>query len=184
MGAECRTLPGGGPHVSAGTNSSRRYRKRKSAPPVSNGNSYRVSAWWAAAKTGIVRSDQVPTALHFTAPVDFGGEAGRWTPEELLLAALASCFTTTFHALAGYSQLPYIDLEVTVDGEIEKTSSGFQFKSIGITPRLTVPEESQRALADRVLRKSEALCLVSRAIATTKTFTPEVSHSNNSNASS
>ena len=137
-------------------------------------NKYQVSAWWTSGKGGITRSAQVPTVIHFNAPVSFGGEAGRWTPEELMLAAVASCFTATFQAIATYSTLPYTDLEVLVDGEIEKTASGFQFKEIGIKPRLTISEESLRPLADRVLRKSEALCLVGRAIMTPKTFTPEV----------
>lgn len=135
---------------------------------------YRVLGWWTSGKAGIVRSDQVPTVIHFTAPVSFGGDQGRWTPEELMLAAIASCFTTTFQAIATYSNLAYADMEVAVDGEIEKTGSGFQFKSIAIKPRLTIADEELRPLADRVLQKSEALCLVSRAIATPKTFTPEV----------
>lgn len=137
-------------------------------------SSYHVSAWWTSGKTGIARSELVPTVIHFTAPVSFGGDPGRWTPEELLLVALASCFTTTFQALAGYSKLAYADLEVSVDGTIEKTSSGFQFKSIEIKPRLTITEEELRPLADKVLHKSESLCLVSRAVVTPKTFLPEV----------
>jgi organic hydroperoxide reductase OsmC/OhrA len=135
---------------------------------------YRVLGWWTSGKTGIVRSDQVPTVIHFTAPVSFGGDPGRWTPEELMLAAVASCFTTTFQAIATYSKLAYTDLEVDVEGEIEKTSSGFQFKSMSIRPRVTVANEELRPLAERVLHKSETLCLVSRAISTPKTFTPEV----------
>jgi len=137
-------------------------------------NQYSVTAWWTAGKGGIARSEQVPTVIHFTAPVSFGGEAGRWNPEELMLAALASCFTTTFQAIATYSKLNYMDLEVKVDGEIEKTASGFQFRTIGIRPVLTIGDEALRPLAERVLRKSEGLCLVSRAIVTPKTFTSEI----------
>lgn len=137
-------------------------------------NKYKVSAWWTSGKGGIARSAQVPTVIHFTAPVSFGGDPGRWTPEELMLAALASCFTTTFQAIATYSKLAYTDLEVSVHGEIEKTASGFQFTTIGIKPRLTIGDESLRALAERVLQKSEALCLVSRAILTPKSFEAEV----------
>lgn len=137
-------------------------------------SSYRVSGWWTSGKTGIVRSEQVPTVIHFTAPVSFGGEPGRWTPEELLLASVASCFTATFQAVATYSKMPYTDLEVTVDGSIEKTTSGFQFKEIGIRPRLTIAQEDLRPLAERLLRKSEALCLVGRAISTPKAFAVEI----------
>lgn len=136
--------------------------------------SYRVSAWWTSGKAGIVRSDQVPTVIHFTAPVSFGGDPNRWNPEELMLAALASCFVSTFQAIATYSSLAYTDLEIQVSGEIEKTDSGFQFTSVSMRPRLTIADEEVRAKAERVLQKSERLCLVSRAITTPKTFTPEI----------
>lgn len=135
---------------------------------------YQVSAWWTSGKAGIVRSEQVPTVIHFTAPVNFGGEPNRWNPEELMLAALASCFVSTFQAIAGYSKLPYTDLEIWVTGEIEKTASGFQFVSITLRPQLRIAEEELRASAERVLQKSEKLCLVSRAISTPKTFSPEI----------
>ena len=141
---------------------------------MEDNNKYHVSAWWTSGKGGIARSQQAPTVIHFTAPVSFGGDPGRWTPEELMLAALASCFTTTFQAIATYSKLPYSDLEVSVDGQIEKTASGFQFTGITIKPRLTIADETLRPLAERVLHKSETLCLVGRALSIPKTFTAEV----------
>ena len=61
---------------------------------------YRVIAWWSAGKAGLAKSDSAPNAIHFTAPVSFGGIDGRWTPEDLLLGAVTSCFTTTFRAIA------------------------------------------------------------------------------------
>jgi organic hydroperoxide reductase OsmC/OhrA len=67
---------------------------------MQNEHTYRVVAWWAAGKTGLVKSDSAPNAIHFTTPPQFGGMEGRWSPEDLLLSAVASCFTSTFHALA------------------------------------------------------------------------------------
>jgi len=49
---------------------------------------------------------------------------GRWSPEDLFLSSLASCFTTSFSAIAEYSQFEYVDLEVEVDGTVEKTTTG------------------------------------------------------------
>ncbi len=80
------------------------------------GHSYRVSAWWTSGRTGIAKSDSAPNAIHFTAPKEFGGLEGRWTPEELLLAAIAGCFTTTVRTIAGSAQFEFTDLEVEVSG--------------------------------------------------------------------
>src|SRR5437867_6393980 len=72
---------------------------------------YRVIAWWSSGRTGLAKSNSAPNAIHFTAPPEFGGLEGRWTPEDLLLSAVASCYTTTFRALAEYSKFEYADLE-------------------------------------------------------------------------
>ncbi|HEV3205859.1 MAG TPA: OsmC family protein [Terriglobales bacterium] len=128
---------------------------------------YRVVAWWTSGQAGIVRSDSAPSAIHFAAPPQFGGLQGRWTPEDLLMTALASCFTTTFHAIAGYSKFDYTDLEVEAEGTLSTTDRGYSFSQIALRPTLTIPREDQRVRAVGLLRKAEALCLVSRALATT-----------------
>jgi peroxiredoxin-like protein len=128
---------------------------------------YRVVAWWTSGRTGIASSNAAPSAIHFAAPPQFGGLEGRWTPEDLLLTALASCFTTTFHALADYSKFEYTDFEVEAEGTVSKTDSGYSFSEIALRPTLTIPREDQRERALSLLRKAEELCLVSRALATT-----------------
>ena len=69
-------------------------------------HAYRVAAWWTSGRTGLAKSDSAPNAIHFTAPAEFGGLEGRWTPEELLLAAVAGCYTTTVRAIAGSDGAP------------------------------------------------------------------------------
>ncbi len=141
---------------------------------------YRVVAWWSAGQTGIAKSDSAPNAIHFTAPPQFGGLEGRWTPEDLLMTALASCFTTTFHAIAGYSKFEYTDLAVEAEGTVSKTDPGYSFSEIIIRPSLTIPNEEQRERAISLLHKAKALCLVSRALATPQKFEIRVAISGHS----
>ena len=135
---------------------------------------YRVLAWWSSGRTGLAKSDSAPNAIHFTAPPEFGGLEGRWTPEDLLLSAVASCYTTTFRALADYSELEYADLEVEVGGMIRKTDSGYSFSEISIRPKLTISGEQEQARALRLLQKAKELCLVSRALSVEQTFEPQL----------
>ena len=79
---------------------------------MSEEHAYRVAAWWTSGRTGLAKSDSAPNAIHFTAPMEFGGLEGRWTPEELLLAAIAGCYTTTVRALSGGAQFDFTDLPV------------------------------------------------------------------------
>jgi peroxiredoxin-like protein len=136
---------------------------------------YRTVAWWSSGKTGIARSNSAPNAIHFTAPPEFGGLEGRWTPEDLLLCAIAGCYTTTFRALAEYSKFAYADLEVEVEGTIRKAASGYAFEEIVIRPNLTISGgEEERSRALRILQKAKNMCLVSRALSVEQKFEPRV----------
>jgi organic hydroperoxide reductase OsmC/OhrA len=137
-------------------------------------HSYRVIAWWSSGKTGLAKSDSAPNAIHFTAPPQFGGLEGRWSPEDLLLCAVAGCYTTTFRALADYSKLEYADLEVQVTGTVRKLESGYGFTEIAIHPRLTIESEGERPRAQRLLEKAKGLCLVSRALNVPQAFEPSL----------
>ena len=135
---------------------------------------YRVVAWWNAGKAGLAKSESAPNAIHFAALPQFGGLEGRWSPEDLLLCAVASCFTTTFRALADYSKFEYADLEVEVEGTARKADSGYEFAGILIRPTLTISNLEERVGADRLLEKAKRLCLVSRALITRQRFEPRV----------
>lgn len=135
---------------------------------------YRVVAWWSSEKTGLAKSDSAPNAIHFTAPPKFGGLDGRWTPEDLLLCAVASCYTTTFHTLADYLKLEYSDLGVEVEGTIGRTDSGYAFTQIVIRPRLSISSELDQVRALRLLQKVKSLCLVSRALSVEQQFEPQL----------
>ncbi len=135
---------------------------------------YRTVAWWTSGQTGLAKSDSAPNAIHFSAPAEFGGLQGRRTPEDLLLAALASCFTTTFRVIAGYSKFEYIDLQVEVEGTVSKAESGYSLSEIILRPTLTIHDEEKRVRSLNLLQKTKAACLVSKALATIPALEPRV----------
>lgn len=137
-------------------------------------HTYRVVAWWNAGKAGLAKSDSAPNAIHFAAPPQFGGLEGRWSPEDLLLSAIAGCFTTTFRALADYSKFEFKDLEIEVEGTVRKAESGYEFSAIAIRPKLTISKPDEHFRAERLLEKAKQLCLVSRALGVAQTFEPRV----------
>lgn len=138
-------------------------------------HAYRVAAWWTSGRTGLAKSDSAPNAIHFTAPTEFGGLEGRWTPEELLLAAVAGCFTTTLRAIAGTAQFNFTDLQVEASGTVRKAETGgYNFSEIIVRPNLKIASAEERDRALDLLKRAEKLCLVSRAIGTTLKFEPQL----------
>jgi organic hydroperoxide reductase OsmC/OhrA len=136
---------------------------------------YRVSAWWTSGRTGLAKCESSPNTIHFSEAAELGGLEGRWTPEQLLLCALAGSFTTTFHEVARSSKFEYTDLEVEVEGSVRRNrSTGSGFSEILVRPRLTVSSEEQREAGLALLRKTKAVCMISRAITLPQTLEPYV----------
>ena len=136
---------------------------------------YRISAWWTSGRTGLAKCESSPNTIHFSEAAELGGLQGRWTPEQLLLCALAGCFTTTFHDVARAAKFEYTDLEVEMEGSVHRSrSTGCNFTEILIRPRLTVPSEEQREAGLSLLRRTKQLCMISRAITVPQTLEPAV----------
>lgn len=135
---------------------------------------FRVVAWWASGRTGIAKSSSSPNAIHFSSPPALGGIEDRWTPSDLLLCAIASCYTTTFRAVAEHSRFEYTDLQVEVEGGISRNETGYNFGDVMIRANLTVPQGADQARALKLLHRAEGLCLVSRALSVEKRFEPRV----------
>lgn len=141
---------------------------------MENEHTYRVVAWWASGQNGLAKCDSAPNALHFAAPPQFGGLDGRWSPEDLLLAAVAGCFTTTFQVVAEYSKLDYADLEVEAEGTVRKVASGYAYDEVSIRPTLTIANLEEQSRAERLLAKAKQLCLISRALSVPVKFESRV----------
>lgn len=136
---------------------------------------YRISAWWTSGRSGLAKCECSPSAIHFSEAAELGGLQARWTPEQLLLCALAGCFTTTFHDVARSAKFEYTDLEVEIEGSVRRSrTSGSNLTEILIRPRLTLPgtgDEDQRREAGFVLlRRAHALCMISRAVTVPQTL--------------
>lgn len=134
---------------------------------------YRVSAWWTSGRTGLAKCESSPNTIHFSEGTELGGLQGRWTPEQLLLCALAGSFTTTFQEVALAAKFEFTDLEVEIEGSVRRSRSATgNFAEIVIRPRLTVDSENQVEAGLALLRKTKAVCMISRVIGTLQTLEP------------
>jgi peroxiredoxin-like protein len=125
---------------------------------------YSVSGHWMAGGRGSVAGEEIGKAIEFSAPPEFHGESGFWTPEHFLLAAVASCFIATFRAMAGLSKFDPLALDMTVEGKLEKSQGGYEFTHMVLRPVLTVRDDSERVLAQRLMEKAEHGCLIARSL--------------------
>ena len=125
---------------------------------------YRVNAFAAGGRNGVVHAEGVLPCISFSAPPEFLGEPGRWTPEHFLVAAVASCFVSTFSGIAERSRLEFASFKLDAEGVLGNEDGIWRFTEIKLRPVVTVLKEEDRDLAIRLLEKAEKSCLVARSL--------------------
>jgi organic hydroperoxide reductase OsmC/OhrA len=126
-------------------------------------HSYSVTATGSDAGDVALDASGLPT-IDSDAPPQFGGKGELWSPEALLIAAVASCFILTFRAVARASALQWTNLECTVEGTLERVAGVTQFSHIVTRAALTIPESSNTVACERVLDKAERNCLIANSL--------------------
>lgn len=135
---------------------------------------YRVNASSTTVRSGIVAADEIELPIAFSAPPEFQGEPGNWTPEHFLIASVAGCFVSTFSGMAHFSKFEFLSLEVGVEGIIGKDQGGWRFTQVNVRPRLKIAQEQDRERANRILEKAEKTCLVVRSLTSQVALEPEI----------
>ncbi len=107
-------------------------------------------------------------------PPEFDGPGGYWSPESLLMAALAGCFTLSFRAVAKGSRLDWQSLTAEVHGTLERDGSVSRFTRIETRARLVLPAGADQARAKQLLEKAEKLCLISNSLQAERHLVAEV----------
>ena len=104
------------------------------------------------------------TSLRSATPIEFDGPGDRWSPETLLVGAVADCFILTFRAIAKASRLSWMSLDCEVTGTLDRADHTTQFTRFDITAHLVVGAGEDVDRARQALEKSERNCLVSSSL--------------------
>ena len=124
---------------------------------------YDVAARATPADDVAVDSAGLPS-IQSAPPIEFGGPGDRWSPETLLVAAVADCFVLTFRAIASFSRLSWVSLTCEVSGTVDRVDRVTQFTGFDVRARLVVPPGADVEQAHRLLVKAEQTCLVTQSL--------------------
>lgn len=97
-------------------------------------------------------------------PVEFGGSGLEWSPEELLLSAVADCYLLSFKAIAKAMRFDWCEIRCEVQGTLDKLDRTMQFTAIKIMVVLTLDQQENVKKAQRLLEKAESLCLITNSL--------------------
>ena len=134
---------------------------------------YRASTEWLGRRKGrLVSSGRDPLVV--SSPPEFRGEPGLWTPEELFLGAIDSCFMITFASMVEKHHLPVEGYFSEVSGVLESADGHYRFTSVTIRPTVII---SERAAAEKTLQALEMAhrdCLISNSVTPQIMLEPDV----------
>lgn len=134
---------------------------------------YETELEWTGRRSGRTKAAGLPE-IAVSAPPEFSGDSGRWTPEHLLVAATASCLMTTFLAIAEISKLPVATYSCKAIARLQKVpEEGYRFTEITLVPEIGVAEED-REKATRILAKAEKNCFISKSLRATVQVEPRI----------
>jgi organic hydroperoxide reductase OsmC/OhrA len=112
--------------------------------------------------------------LEAAAPAEFGGPGDQWSPETLLVAAVADCFILSFKAIARASKMEWTSLSCDVDGVLEKVDRVTRFTAFHIRATLDVPDGTREDKAERLMAMAEKSCLITNSLIADSNLEAEV----------
>lgn len=112
-----------------------------------------------------LHGDGKPTIPGSSDPA-FRGDAIRWNPEELLVAALAQCHMLWYLHLCAAGGVVVTDYTDTPAGTMamDATGGGGQFIEVVLRPAITVADSSMADKARALHDEIGALCFIARSV--------------------
>ena len=138
---------------------------------------FKSAAKWTGRRTWVNTSEDVPD-VPGGPPVDFGGEPGRWTPEDLMVASVNSCTVSTFISLCLRNKFEFLSLESSIEGVLEHDGKGYKFSRMIVRPRVQVKSPDDIAKATEYLHKAHKSCYMGNSVTAEISIEPEVTVAN------
>ena len=135
---------------------------------------YRVSGSATLDSNVSLRATDLPEIVS-APPAEFGGPGTQWSPESLLMAAVADCFILTFRVIARASKLEWSDIRCEVSGTLDREDRVTRFTHLEIQAQLSVPADTDAQKAEKLLHKAEDSCLVTNSLTAQRTLEAVVS---------
>ncbi len=105
----------------------------------------------------------------------FRGDASRYNPEELLVAALSSCHMLWYLHLCAVNGISVVEYRDRASGTMEEQSGGSgRFVAAELRPLVTIAPGSDRTKAIALHRQAHEMCFIARSVNFPVTVEPSI----------
>ena len=124
-----------------------------------------TSVVWKEKTSGVMIAPSADEPIEVATPIEFpDGEEGKWSPENLFLGSISSCFMTTFLSFAKRKNLDIVKFSCHAAGEVDVIDGKLEFTRLQVYPEIRLMEEVQRPRAEEVLKLTEKYCLIGNSV--------------------
>jgi organic hydroperoxide reductase OsmC/OhrA len=135
---------------------------------------YNTVVKWDEGRIGLLSSPTLDSFKVATPPEFPKGVPNTWSPEHLFVASVNVCLMTTFAAVAENSKLEIESFSCEGTGKLEKIDGYFMISEIELKPQIKIKFEKDRERAERIIRKSEDICLISNSAKSKIILNPQI----------
>lgn len=123
---------------------------------------FKQKAIWRGGKAGEVVSPGMPTIL--TDGQIQSGSIRHHTPEDLLVAAVTTCFMNSFITFIEKMQIEVKSFEVEGQGLLEKVDRSFEITRVTLRSMVMIGSEDIRGKVERALELGAKYCFVANSL--------------------
>jgi len=127
-------------------------------------HSFHLTANWPGLRNdvGTIETENFHTKISI--PPEMDGPGIGTNPDEMLLGAAATCYIITLAAMLERSNIEKVSLAMTSEGIVDITKGIITYKKIIHRPYLLLRFKKDLELAQKVAKKAESSCMISRAL--------------------
>lgn len=132
---------------------------------------YRTALSWTEGRSAVAHAPGRPE-LALSSPVEFKGEPGRWTPEDLLVAAVEMCTLTTFAALCQKRALAFLGYTSESEGTLAFQDGAYRVTNVIVRPVVEVASANDAETLGEVMEEAHAQCMIGNSLRGTVVVEP------------
>lgn len=127
-------------------------------------HSFHLSASWPGLRNDVGTIETANLHTKISIPPEMDGPGVGTNPDEMLLGAAATCYIITLAAMLERSKLSKKSLTMTSEGIVDISNGIITYKKIIHRPHLILQTAKDLEIAQRLARKAESSCMISRAL--------------------
>ncbi|PZQ62846.1 MAG: peroxiredoxin [Sphingomonas taxi] len=125
-----------------------------------------TSSYAAYGRDHVIEGEGKAAAIPGSSDPRFRGDAARWNPEELLLAALSACHQLWYLHLCADAGITVTDYRDAADAELVlEPDGGGRIVAATLRPAVTIAAGGDAARASSLHGEARRLCFIARSVA-------------------